>query len=338
MARTLPSDLFVPEVAMQMFRAKFVTSLQAMNLMGMSSNSPILIRGFEDLVGGGQFIQAPVISRIASLDTARDITSESDATTLKLGSRNDRGVLINRKVGPVSLTETASQLAKTTKEALSANIGEQMARSMLETIQQYVIAALKGSVSAITSTVHTKSVWSATVRTNLTTNLLAQTKALLGDSADALAAWIMRSEPFHTDLTTYQLGQGVTGIADRVSAGGPPHTLGLPFAIVDDSYLTTADAGFDKYYTLGLGPNCIEIEFTRPLKMYTPDENLKAENVETVFRADYDFAIRVPGLAFSASYANPSLANVVDSSKWTYNAADHREVLIVMAEHNYSGN
>jgi hypothetical protein len=338
MARTLPSDLFVPEVALETFQVKFVTSLEAMSLMGMGADAPILLRGFGDLVGGGQFIQAPLISRIANLDTARDVTSESDATTLKLGSRNDRGVLINRKVGPVSLTKTAEQLAKVTPEGVSANIGEQMAQSCLETIQQYVIAALFGSVSAVSASAHTKSVWSATVRTNLTTALLAQTKALLGDSAKRLAGWIMRSEPFNTDLTVYQLGQGVTGIADRVSAGGPPHTLGLPFALVDDSYLTAADSGFDKYYTLGLCPGAIEVEFTRPLHMYTPMENTKAENVETVFRADYDFAIRTPGFAFSASYANPSLATIATSGRWTYNAADHREVGIVMAEHNYSGN
>lgn len=338
-ARTLPSDLFVPEVALESFNVAFVTSLQAFNkLFGMSPAAPVYIRGFGNLTNGGQFVEAPALQRISSLDSARDVTSQTDVDTLKLTSRNDRGVLINRKLGPVSLTETANQLAKTTKEAVSAWIGKQMARSMMETIQQYVIAGLKGAVSAMSGTPHTKSVWATDARTNLTTSLLASTRALMGDRADAISAWIMRSEPFHVDLTQYQLTQGVTGIADRVSAGGPPHTLGLPYAIVDDSYLTTADAGHDKYYTLGLAMGAIEIEFTRPLQLYTPQQSLKSENVEDILRGDYDFAVRVPGLAFSDSVANPSVANIANTSNWTDNADDDREVGIVIAEHNYSGN
>lgn len=338
-ARTLPADLFVPEVALESFNVKFVTSLQAFNkLFGMSPDSPIYIRGFGNLAAGGQFVEAPALQRISSLDSARDVTDESDVDTLKLTSRNDRGVLVNRKLGPVSLTETAENLAKVTKEGVSAWIGAQMARSMMETIQQFVIAALKGSVSAMSGTPHTKSVWATDARTNLTTSLLAATRALMGDRSDALAAWIMRSEPFHVDLTDHQLGQGVTGIADRVSAGGPPHTLGLAYAVVDDSNLTTADAGYDKYYTLGLAMGAIEVEFTRPMKLYAPQQRLKSQNVEDIVRADYDFAVRVPGLAFSNSVANPSVANIVNTANWTDNADDDREVGIVIAEHNYSGN
>ena len=337
-ARTLPSDLFVPQVALDMFQVEFVTSLQAMKFFGLSPNFPVYIRGFDVLSQQGQFIEAPVLSRIASLDTARDITSDVDVDTLKVGSRNDRGVLINRKLGPVSLTATAAALAKTTSEGVSAAIGQQMARSMQETIQQYVIAALKGAISKMTSTLHTKAVWSATVRTNLTTSLLAQLKALLGDSTESIVGWIMRSEVYNTDLITSNLGAGVTGIADVVGNGGPAQTLGIPYALVDDSNLTTADGGFDKYYTLGLGAGCIEVEFTRPLVIYPPERRLKSENVEDVIRGDYDFAIRIPGFQWSNAQANPSVANCAATTYWTVGYADHREVKAVLGEHNYSGN
>ena len=247
-------------------------------------------------------------------------------------------MLINRKLGPVSLTATAAQLAKATAEGVSAAIGQQMARSMQETIQQFVIAALKGAVSKMTSTLHTKSVWSSTIRTNLSTTLLAQIKALMGDSAESISGWIMRSEPYNTDLITANLGAGVTGIADVVGNGGPAQTLGLPYALVDDSNLTTADGGFDKYYVLGIGPGCIEIEFTRPLTIYAPERRLKSENVEDVIRGDYDFAIRVPGFQWSSGQANPSVANCAATTYWTVGYADHREVKIVLGEFNYSGN
>jgi hypothetical protein len=135
------------------------------------------------------------------------------------------------------------------------------------------------------------------------------------------------------------LTQGVQGIADNASRGDNPHTLGLDFAIADDAALTLADAGFDKYYTLLLGPNCMELdiiamEFT-PLWM-----NPKAENVEFVLRGDVDFEIRIPGFQWDVVSAgtNPDLTAASLSTNWDPTYTDHREVLAAMGVHNYSDN
>jgi len=337
-ARTLPGDLFVPEVALESFGVEFVTSLEAMALMGMGPEAPIRITGFGELMNGGQFVEAPVIQRIADLESRRDITSDADVETKKFGTRNDRGVLINRKIGPASITTTSEQLAKMGEGALSIEFGRQAARLTLETIQSFAINALRGAVGAMTATPHTKSVWAAGVRTNMSTALLAQIAALMGDKTADIKAWVFRSESYWSDLLQHQLGQGVQGIADEASKGMNPQTLGKLFAVVDDAALTVADGGFDKYYTLGVGAGSIEVEFTRPLVLYAPEQRLKSENVERVVRGDYDFALRVPGLAFSNSVANPTKANILDTANWTDNADDDKEVGIVIGEHNFSGN
>ena len=338
MSMTLPADLYIPEVAMETFTEVFSTSLQALNFMGTGPMAPVRITGFDTLKQGGQFVHAEVLDRTANLESRRDLTSESDVTPVKFTSRDDTGVLLNRKIGPASKSLSAEQLGKIGPGVLDAWFGAQAARSVMETIQSCVINAMYGAIAALGSTAHTRSVWAAATRTNLDTALIAETKALLGDRAAMITAMITRSEPYYRDLVINQLGAGVSGIADRVSGGGAPHTLGLDWAVVDDAILTAADAGFDKYRTLLLGPGAVEIEFTQPLVLYPPWMNLKAENVEVIFRGDYSFGLRVGGMAFSTGTANPTAANLSTGGNWTDNTNDHREFLLAMAEHNYSGN
>ena len=335
-AMTLPSDLFVPQVALQYARVKFVTSLQAMRFLGMGMDAPVRLVNFGNLFAGGQFVKAPTLSRISSLESQRDLTSESLVDTLKFGSREDDGVLLNRKIGPAAYTMSGEQLSGLRPGMLEVWFAEQAVRSMLETIQGAVIAAAKGAVSAVTSTAHTYSSYVASgTKSNLDTEELAHIKAKLGDAQDRLMAWIFRSETLK-DLGITQLGAGVQGIADRVAGGGNPLTLGRDFAVVDDSNLYTADASYDYWYTLGLCPGAIEVEFTRALDIPMPQVELRSENRQIIMRGDYDFAVRVPGFAFDSGTTNPTLTNLATSAKWTYNAADHREVGIVLGEHNAS--
>jgi hypothetical protein len=337
-AITLPGDLFVPEVALAAFQCEFVSSLAAMKFIGQGPGYPIQITGFDRLVSGGQFVTVPVVSRISNLETRRDVTSEALVNTLKFASRNDRGVLINRKIGPVSISKSAEDLSIMQPGQLENLFGTQAARVVMETIQSFAIRAAYGACAAVTTSAHTKSVWATDARTNLSTALLALIRAKMGDAASQIVAWVMRSEPYFIDLITAQLGAGVTGIADVVAAGGAPHTLGGGYAVVDEAILTAADSGYDKYYTVGLGEGAIKIEFTRPMEIYPPQVELRSENKQIIFRGDYDFALQVPGMAFSSGVANPTTTNIADSSNWTPTYGDHREVRIVLGEHNYSGN
>jgi hypothetical protein len=336
-AMTLPSDLLVPTVATDAFQAAFVTSLDAMGLVGQGEGSPIRIYGLEKLRVGGQHIQVPVLERVASLESRRDLTSQSLVDTKKFGYRNDRGVLVNRKIGPISWTRSASDISGLSPQVFSTWFGVQAARLVLETVQQFAISAAMGSVQAVSASAHTKSVWAAAARTNLTTSLLAQIVAKMGDAMQNITAFVTRSEP-HNDLVLAQLGAGYAGMGDVAAAGGVIQYLGRIKAIVDDAALTAADAGYDKYYALGLGASAMELEFIRPLEIYPIQTEVRAENVQFIVRGDYDFALRVPGMAFSAAVANPTAANLADSGNWTPTYGDHRECKIVLGEFNYSGN
>lgn len=346
MAQTLPSDLYDPVNALRYASYQFYENLGVMNnLMSTSGSAPVKFNANRAILqSGGAYLHAPVLKPMTTIETRRDLTSTSDATPIAIQSRDDIGVRVSRKLGPASFTKSAQWLSGLRGGELEQFFATEAVNRMMLSMRNFVLATAKAAISNMTSTLHTKSVWNASTRTNLTSSLLASTRALLGDRSQIFepgsgAGWVFRSESFYTDLCQFQLTQGVTGIADKLSNGGGPLTLGLPYAIADDAALTTADAGFDKYYTLLLGAGAIEIdlinlEFT-PLWM-----NPKAENVEFVLRGDYDFEVRIPGFKWDTSGggSNPTLTTAGTAAYWVITYSDHREIPMAVAEHNYSGN
>jgi hypothetical protein len=343
MSQTLPADLYDPVLALEYTAYKFYENLSVMGLA--RAGGPIRLNANNALLrSGGTVLHAPVFKPISSLVTQRDLTSSSDATPLKIDTRDDKGVRISAKIGPVSFTKSAQWLSGLRGGELESFFAVEALNKMNLYIRNYVLGAAVAAITNMTSSLHTKTVWDAASRTNLSTGLLAQIRALLADRADAVsagsgAAWVMRSESFYTDLTQFQLGQGVQGIADRASAGMNPHTLGMDYAIADDAALTTADAGYDKYRTLLMGPGCIELDIIS--LDFTPAwMNPKAENVEFVLRGDVDFELRIPGFQWDNTNGgtNPNLTAASLSTNWDVTYSDHREILLAMGVHNYSGN
>lgn len=343
MSQTLPSDLYIPTVALNWVAYNFYENLGLMKYAGPDASNPIVLRAAGPLSSGGQYLDGPTFKPISSLESRRDLTSEADATPAKIEYRNDKGVRVSRK-GIASITKSASWVTGTSPAQLSEFFAREARDNMMLTIRQFILGAATAAVSNMTSTLHTKDVWSATVRTNLSTSLLAQTKALLADTAEKVepgsgAIWVFRSEPYYTDLIQGQISAGVDGIATNAANGGPAATLGLPFALADDAALTVADAGFDKYRSLLIGPGAIECNVIK--FEFTPEwMNPKAENVEFVLRYDYDFDLRIPGFQYDSANggANPTLATASTTTNWDVTYSSHKEVLLAYAQHNYSGN
>lgn len=348
-AITLPSDLYDPVYASEY--AAYVwyennTVIENLARQG-DPTSPIQMNSGSMLINGGTVSHNLVLKPISGLDTKRDLTSQSNVDSLKFSNRDDKGVRISRKIGPVSFSQSGEWLSGLGRAQLSEFFAREAVNNMKLTLRKHAIAVAVGAITNMTSSLHTKSVWAVdTTRTNLTTGLLASTKAKLGDAIDRVgpgtgAAWVFRSEPYAVDLIGYQLGQGVQGISDRASAGANALTLGLPYQLADDDSLFSAQAGnggadWDKYYSLLLGPGCLRINVLKlaftPLWM-----NPSSENVQFVMRADYDFEISVPGFAWhTATGTNPSLTTAGTSTNWDVTYSDAREILMAMAVHNYS--
>lgn len=334
MATTLPSDLYVPTIAKEVFAYEFVKSQKILQQAMGGADAPIMVDNLEILEKGGHYIDQPVLKPISGLVTARDITSAAAVTPLGMSSRNDNGVAIRLKSGPVAIQEDAGRISSIKNEQLAAHFGSETAKETIALIQRYVVAAAKAAIMGMTSTPNTKSVWAAADKTKLSTNLLIQGRQLLLDKADKIKLWIMRSSP-EADLAIQQAGMGVTGIADVVVRSGVPQTLGIPYICAEMAELLTADAGFDKFYTLGLCAGFCRVQIGG-IKFYTAQQDILTETVSNYLRADIDFVIQIGGKKWDKDNggANPSLAAVGTTTNWDDGFTDSREVGGVVIEHN----
>lgn len=344
MAITIPSDLFLRTLALPVFSYNFYKNMDLMKgFMGEDPMSPIVVDGI-DFMASGEYADQPVLKPISSLIQVRDYTSGGSAlTAAKLQTRNDNGVFC-RFTALVNLGEDASRIAwGTTQQRLVQHFLEQIALEWPALIQTYVIAIAKAAIDNMTSTLHTKNVWNASARTNLSNGLILQGLALLTDKQQQYfgggrGVLVTRAESNY-DLANYQLGAGVQGIADNMVRQGIPQTNGIPYVLAQDASLTVTDAGFDKYITIGIGPGAIRIKLEVP-RFYAPDQRLDTVSVSNFLRCDMDVYFEVPGMQYDKTNggANPSLATIGTSTNWDPTYSDDREIPMFELIHNYSAN
>lgn len=345
MSVTNPSDLFIPEVCNEYARQAFMTSLEFMNLCVGGDNAPVQIMNDPVFAMEGQYLQRPVFKRMSDPVARRDITSNSSLTPGKLNGTNEIAVKVHRRLGPTDVSLDTARLTKANADQISQEIGQQYGEYLAANFQHTMIAAALGIIGGMTSTVHTSTVWAAAARTNLSPDLLNTGLQLMADQRDRFvreAVIVTRSESMK-DLFTDAIGRPLPDVGGRAIGSGAmnTNTFGMPYAMVDDSLLTTADDGFDKYTTLLLGKGFMQVWFTLPLTMYPVfGPILDQEQVIIRIRGDADMAIGTHGAQYDTANggANPSDATIATVTNWDPVYSSHKEVRGVSLVHNYSGN
>jgi hypothetical protein len=344
MAVTLASDLFVPEVSLEYMQQAFVESLEPLGQwVGSDPRAPIRFLNDPTIAVEGQYLQGPTFARMgSSLVSRRDITSTSNTTPVKLTGVNNIGVKLHRKVGPVDVSRDAARLARGDMNSYWAEIGRQAGEELAYNVQTSLIASLRGIVASMSGTPHTYSPWSATVRTNLSPTVLEIARNKMGDARRRLTHAMTHSQSEH-DMLLHAIGRGTPGGDAALQGVENTNKFGLNWAISDNAYLTTADAGFDKIHTLLAGANVLELYFHMPMLVYPLDRDLLTEQVIERWRGDADFTVRCPHAPWDVTNggANPTDANLATSTNWdgaaganTY--SDHRELPLVEIVHNGS--
>ena len=341
-AYTLPSDLFIPEAVREYLGYEFYSSLGVLDNLAstgpLGSEAPIQIRGLDILQNGGEYIDKPTFAEVASLATKRDYANGGNAVdTLKLTSRNDSGVAMRVKIGPLAITNDAGIVSRATGEQLAMEFARQAARRYREYIQTAVVLAAKAAITNMTTSLHTLDVWNATTRTNMSTGLIARGRQKMGDRVQSINGILVRSEAEY-DLFIEQDGKGVSL---QLAGTGTPLTLNLAPAVVDEAALTTTDAGFDKYHTLLMGAGFCEVSLG-PIRFYPPEQRLDTESVHSIWRADGDFSICFPGIQYDEANGGANPANTAGgvglSTNWDPVYTNAREVKGVLVTHNYTEN
>ena len=341
MAVTNATDVFIPQIVSEHARQAFVsTSSQLMQKLVGGPGYPIVIKNDPMFNVAGQYVSNPTFKQISSLDSRIDTTSNSDVTPKKLEMADAKGVKIHRKIGPVDLAVDAIDVSSGDYEMMSAELGRQAGENMAVTVQNHILASLRGCVAGVSGTANTLTVWNASSRTNLDSTLIQRGKELLGDRANIFNGAVMHGYA-HTDLVKYSLGQGYDAVGGRAHMGSQDAGgLGLVLAGCDDAQLTTADAGFDKYHTLLLGPNALTLQFTKPMVVYPEFVDLLTDQVTIRWRADYGFAVQCPYAEWDSTNggANPTTTALATSTNWDTIASSTKEYPIVEIVHNSSVN
>lgn len=362
MSRSLSSDFFVPQVAVDTAFSVFTYKLDLLQkaLQGVAG-SPIRVGDPGMLTVKGDRKVTPYFTRILNLVTKRDLTSESAPTDLKLAGSNKGSIVLRRKVGPVVISHDVFRTSGNSPALVSAELGRQGGQELYKALQSSIFAALRGVMQLTfdgTSHRYTTSYKAygtatrsteATAANTLTMGILNAGKNLMGDRRDELTTAVLRSGQAN-DMIRAQLGLGYDSIAGHAAVRGIPRTVGMGDPIViDDAYNTqtnpngsragsgsgTGTASNTAEYAYLMGEGCIEIDFPTPLEFWAEDR-LDGEAPYTRMLGNFDFTLGFPGIGYKASSgANPTDATLATSTPWEdKTTGGHREVRIVQIKTN----
>ncbi len=333
---SLPSDFTpIPQVLLPYARQAFVArSNKVLGQIVGGAGAPVELVGDPGFSAGGQYLEGPTMTRIVSANR-RDITSVSAITADKLAGVNNRGVAVQRRSNLVDHADD-TYIAGRSREQVSAELGAQLGEVVADDMCSMIIAALVGIVEAVGSSLHTSNVWSASVRTNLSADLIDAGRFLMGDRMDQITHMICRSEA-NRDLRSEGVGRSYDAVGGLMLQGADnQNQQGLIKAIRDDASLTVADAGFNKAITLLLGAGVLKIGFVKPVEI----ETIRVINLETKksqWRADWDMFVQCPHMEYDATGgANPTNTTLGTAASWTDNMTSAKEMALVELIHNAS--
>lgn len=294
----------------------------------------------------GEYADAPTLA-FTDLASVRDYANGgSDATVLTGTARNDRGVWCRAKFGPFNLGEDVQNISVFKKEQMLSYFAEEVGKQSKAYIQKFVLAAAKAAIAGMTTAKHTYSVWNDSTPVTLSTGVMSQGRAKLGDTAsdklgNGSGIWVYHSQA-EGDLASSQITANLFGIVEGVVRSASPATLGAPAMSYDATATYVAPVGtaatHGTAYTLGLGKGLGRVIVNEP-KFYEVDQRLLSESVSNILRADLDFYVELPGFSYDATNggANPSLTTISNSAYWVPTYADHREVPGIVIAHNVTG-
>lgn len=337
MAFTIYSDFTpIPQVMLPHAREAFVArSIELGGLIGgPGSGAAIEVVGDMGFGMGGVYVDAPFVKNAVAV-RKRDITSVSDLTPVQMTGANNRGVLVHRSSELVQITDDA-RWGGWNMAQLNVEFGKQMGEKVFDDMLSAAISMMIGAVEAVGSSDLIYSVWSATDKVTLSPDVIDDGRQLLGDARKNLKFLLTHSASLR-DLRKDATGRGYDTVGGRTLAGQDGlNSYGLIIADRDESILTVADAGFDKYKTLLLGPGAVRVGFAQPVEIES-DRYIKGDAKSSFVRADWSLNLQQPNSEYdSTGGVNPTNTVLATSSSYTYNHTSIKSMPIVELVHNYS--
>jgi len=300
------------------FFGGYVEELQQnAEVFNASSNGALVLRT-EGLKG--DYNAEAFIDLIGNLVTRRDTASVAAATDLPVTMDEEKGVKVNRKIGPVAQTLDAWRKVGSDWSTMSLRLGRQIAKAVMLDMVNTSITAITGAIKNV-ATLNYDATGQSTP--TLTHTHLVSGMAKLGDQASRLVCWVMHSKPYF-DLMKQQLADKLFEVAGATVYAGTVASFGKPVVVTDATALWDLNgSATDTYNVLGLtsgAGECIESE-TRDLEsqLVTGLENLVGR-----IQGEYAFNVQLKGFEWDVANggANPNDATIGTGTNWDQVFAD----------------
>jgi hypothetical protein len=273
----------------------------------------------------GDYEQQSFLKYTGSLVVPRDTTSTATVTDIALNQGEMVGVKVNRRIGPVAMSNDAFRKAGFDPKVFSLQVGEQVGPEIMGDYSDSLINSVAAAVKAITALNY-----DATADTLKTMNHAILPKAFqkFGDRASRLLAFVMHSKPYY-DLVGQAIADKIVNVADLAIAQGSTATLGRPVVITDSPSLTNLDASgnITSYNTLVLsaGAGTLTESEERDVEL---QRVTGLANLVNRLQGEHAFNLAVKGCAWDITNGgkNPSNTALGTSSNWDKVVNDNKQM------------
>jgi hypothetical protein len=258
----------------------------------------------------------------STLVARRDSASLSSVADQELTQDEQISVKLDRRVGPIKMTDDAFKKIGRDPELASFIIGQQAGVAIT---LDYLNTGLKALVAAIRVQSAQEVDKSDESTATITHGYLVDTLKPMGDAGNRIVAWVMHSKVFY-DLMGQAISDKITNVAATVIYGGSPGTLGRPVVVTDSSALYLSTDSPDEYVTLGLTQGALDIIQSEPASMVN-DLITGEQNLAQRIQGEHAFNVKVKGAKWDVSNGgvNPTDATLATGSNWDKICADLKD-------------
>lgn len=295
----------------------------------LMSTGAIDVATIEDVFAGkraGDFVNVPRYVQAAGF-TRVPIASASAASFTAV-STNDGKVPVLRDISPNKwykhdMTRTGEDFGRN----LGMTVGNKLAKRSISVLDYQLQACL----NVATYSTHLNDITGAGTKT-LNVLDVQEARALMGDQATELKTMLVHSKPWNSllqDLITNYKYAGIWS-GELLERGDLEGILGVRNVIVSDDLTcegsATTTTGDDYYYTYLLAEGAAYMAYQKNPEVEVWEDVTNADTIHYE-KVSVDYVMSPRGFSFATT--NPTDANLIDPTKWTYAAEDHRNVRFV---------
>lgn len=335
-------SLYIPTIQTQYFEAGM---LDAKTWAALLATGVIDTQTLESEIAknhgsfGGDFVNMPEHDRFVDF-SRQDITSDSEATPTKVGSTDDKAVVL-RAYGLQSWKRSDMiRTGEAFEPNLSRSAGEKVAKYMTARLADSLVGCMQ-AMDTPSADVHTKNIFTSQGGTPttgaLTVQAVRQAKNLLEDEQENLETMWLHPDTW-TDLlrdmsVTYKELEGVGAVV--INNARPNAVMGVDNIIVSNQAPTSFVAGGSsssqgaiRYHTYFFGRGAIAYAAQKEPEVESEDQVRVPTTVRNM-KVSMSFVAHPRRVAYAAAGANPTAATLRLGATWNEAYQDHRDVQIV---------